>query len=344
MRGQDDRFELIKQRFGLPEILELATAEGLRHRGSGRNRSECPGCRNGDVRGASLGEKNGVGVWRCQRDDRHRGTAIDFLVHARAISPLDAVIELERIAGIDPTAPASPPPPRRPTPPPARPPAGELAAVWASSLPLGLEPNLKAAWRARGIDVAHVEDRDLARALPLDANLPRWAWGAGHAWNSGEHRLLVPMFDSCGRLASLHARAATTPKGVPKGLSPVGCTIAGTVMADPLARLLLAGLACGDGEPSAAVVRRNDVVIAEGVPDWLTWATHWGDAAEGAPAVLGIISGSWTDDIASRIPDGTRVVVRQHADSGGEKYTAQIVATLAGRCRVSVPAVDGAEL
>jgi len=336
-----DRFEHIKSRFGASELQALAAVEGLVHRGSGRNRAECPGCRNGDVRGASLGESDGVGVWRCMRDELHRGTAIDLLALARGVSPLDAVAELERLAGIDPSAPAAPPPPRRPAPPPSRPPRAEVAALWAQCRTVGLDAEIAAAWAGRGIDIDHVEDRDLARALPAGASLPRWAWGAGQPWSAGPHRLIVPMFDCNGRLASLHARAAAAPPGMPKGLSPAGHTISGLVMADPLARLLLAGLPCGDGEPSADTVRRVDLVVAEGVPDFLTWATRWGDAAESAPALLGIISGSWTEEVAARIPDGTMVVVRQHADSGGEKYTAQVIASLAARCRVSVAVGEG---
>jgi hypothetical protein len=59
-----DRFSAVKRRFGAAELLELAIVEGLHHRGSGRNRCECPGCRNGDPRGVSIGEKNGVGLWQ----------------------------------------------------------------------------------------------------------------------------------------------------------------------------------------------------------------------------------------------------------------------------------------
>lgn len=336
-----DRFEEVKRRFGLCELRDLAGAQGLHRRGSGRNRCECPGCRNGDVRGASLGERDGVGVWRCMRDDSHCGTAVDFLVLAQSISPLEAVVELERVAGIAPSAPTSSPlPVRRPTPPPARPPAAEVASAWALCLPLGLDRELAEAWTARSIDIDHVEDRDLARALPPGARLPRWAFGAGQAWSAGPHRLIVPMFDASGRLASLHARAAAAPQGVPKGLSPAGCSMSGLVMADPLARLLLTGAACGNGEASAEVVRRNDLVVTEGVPDFLSWATRWGDAAEGAPAVLGIVSGSWSEEIAARVPDGTQVVVRQHADKGGAQYTARVVETLAGRCPVSVTVAE----
>src|SRR2546425_6485785 len=81
----------LKRSFGRAELLALAQQEDLWRRGSGTNRSECPGCRNGDPRGASLGEKNGVGVWKCHRDERHRGTVIDFLAFSRGIRIADSI-------------------------------------------------------------------------------------------------------------------------------------------------------------------------------------------------------------------------------------------------------------
>ncbi len=334
---QSDRFGDIKRHFGAAALLELAQAEGLHHRGSGRNRSECPGCRNGDVRGVSIGERDGCGVWKCQRDEQHRGTAIDFLALARSIDPVEAVGELERIAGIDSRVPHHPsPPPRKPVAPPAYPPAQEVAKLWSRCAPLGLEPEIAAAWAARGIDVGHAEDRSLARALPRGVEVPRWAFGAGERWSEGPYRLIVPLHDCNGRLASLHARAAVAPHGKPKGLSPLGCTIVGLVMADPLTRLMLAGEPCGDDEPSANVVRRCDLVITEGVPDFLTWATRFNERATGAPAILGMIAGSWTEAVAARVPKGTAVYLRQHADAAGAKYSARIVETLGDRCSVFV--------
>jgi hypothetical protein len=87
-------------------------------------------------------------------------------------------------------------------------------------------PEVAAAWAARRIEVGHVEDRDLARALPAGVELPRWAFGAGQSWSAGAHRLIVPLYDCAGRLASLHARAAVALPGKPKGLSPAGGAVA----------------------------------------------------------------------------------------------------------------------
>jgi hypothetical protein len=310
-----DRFAAVKQRFGAAELLDLAKSEGLRHRGSGRNRCECPGCR-GDPRGVSIGEKNGVGLWHCFRDESHRGTAIDFIACARGISVRDALTVLEDRSGSEAEKPARPPLQEK-----SYPPAAEVADVWARARPLSEIRDACAAWRARGIDVGTVEDRDLARALRCGVRLPRWAWGAGSSWSAGAHRLIVPMYDAAGEMVTLHARAAMKPEGKSKGLSPCGHQVRGSIMADSLGREML-----------RAQATPRDVLVGEGVPDFLTWATHWGEAAENAPAVLAVISGSWSDEIAARIPDGARVGVATHEDDKGEEYAATIARTIARRC------------
>ena len=334
MSGATD-LEALKRAFGVAELHALAAAEGLIHRGSGRNRAECPGCRNGDPRGVSLGESDGIGVWKCQRDEQHRGTAIDFLMLSRSLSIADAVHELQRVAGTQPVR-SSP----RAAPAPSRPPLAEVRAVWAACMPVKCDGEISAAWSARGLDLVHVEDRDLARALPRGAMLPDWARCAGEAWSSSSHRLIVPMFDARGQLRSLHARAIA---GRTKGLSPAGHAVGGLVMADPLARLLLAGARCGDGEPAVETVRRCGLVVCEGVPDFLTWATRWGDAADSAPAVIGIISGSWLAEIAADIPDGASVCLRAHADDTGAKYMRAVARTLESRCSVRLVVAEGGE-
>jgi hypothetical protein len=79
---------------------------------------------------------------------------------------------------------------------------------------------------------------------------------------------------------------------------------------------------------------KTRVLIAEGVPDFLTWASWFGDTAEDAPAVLGIVAGSWTPEIANRIPNDAEVFIRTHPDSAGSEYAEKIIASLMGRCRL----------
>jgi hypothetical protein len=155
--------------------------------------------------------------------------------------------------------------------------------------------------------------------------LPRWAYGAGARWSDGPHRLLIPLFDAKGQLASLHARAAAAPSGIAKGLSPLGFEVGGLVFADPLARLMLAG---------QAAEALTWLLVAEGGPDFLTAATSYSDADESAPAVVGVIAGSWTSALAERVPSGSRVMVAVHDDAAGEKYARIIASSLSPRCRV----------
>jgi len=147
------------------------------------------------------------------------------------------------------------------------------------------------------------------------SELPNWARYRGAPWNETGHRLIVAMHGCSGAIETLHARcvAPKDEKGRDKAASPAGVEIRGSVMADPLAQQLLAGRTW----PQWAMA--HDIVITEGVPDFLTWASIGRDTAD-APAVIGVVSGSWTDAIAARIPPGSRVVVRTHHDDAGNKY------------------------
>jgi hypothetical protein len=192
----------------------------------------------------------------------------------------------------------------------------------------------------RGIDPTTVEERGLARALPRNARMPRWAWApkgtepAGGTWTALGYRLVVPLYDPTGAMVSVRARRVFAPglepqDGRPKALGPSGSELRGLVMADGLGRIMLSGAPQGDGNASTP---RGGLVIAEGEPDFLTWATRWSDANQDAPGVLGVVAGSWCDELAARVPDGTKTAVRTHLDDAGEKYAATIIRTLHPRC------------
>jgi hypothetical protein len=215
------------------------------------------------------------------------------------------------------------------TPPPTdeRPPRNEVSGVWAGCVPVYDDADLRSALEARAIDPAVVSDRDLARALPASVRLPDWAYYGRRSWATLGNRLVLPMFDDAGGIVSLHARRVSGAGQAPKGLSPKDCRIAGTVFADPLARLLLAG------EP-VEWWRTKTVIVSEGVPDFLTVATHYGDADEHAPAVVGVIAGSFTEAIGMRLPAGSTVALRTHRDTAGDHYADAVVRTLGRRCNV----------
>jgi hypothetical protein len=215
--------------------------------------------------------------------------------------------------------------------PPKRLPPADVAWLWNRCAKV-LDDTPVCRWlAARAITPIPVEDLDLGRALLLDRPaLPRWARFRGRSWRKTGHRLVLPLFDVDGALRSLQARTVEPdPKPGEKAANPTGAQVAGLVFADGLARQLLRG---DQTDPT-------DVVVVEGVPDYLTWATRWGmdGALEDAPAVFGVVAGSWRgaqgQALGRRIPRGSRVVIRTHHDPAGDRYAEEIRKTLR-HCKV----------
>jgi len=238
---------------------------------------------------------------------------------------------------------APPPPPPRPPPP-----AADVAAFWTACVPCGADPDVAAWLRSRGLDPAAVDRYGLARALPLSVAVPSWACYRGDAaesrsWTVLGYRAIFPLYDAQGELTSVRARlVAPADQNAPKSLPPVGYATRGLVLACPLAVLVLQIAAWRASRDPAAVEHGGEgwpwyaeqrVVLAEGEPDFLTWAAR----GEGARtfAVLGLPgSGAWSAELAARIPDGCTVLVRTDADDAGDRYAEQIAASLQGRCAV----------
>lgn len=324
------------------------------------NLSPCPACSaetrhpsRRDRRGAVGLTPNGAG-WRCHECGAS-GDAITLAawlavcrVPAKgepAWRDIRAACASRGLCSPDPrdarTAPQAhlrPVPPPRPQAPPKRPPAGEVAAAWDACLRVTDDDEVVAWLASRGLDARRVEDLDLARAVPA-AGLPTWMRcrrrdraDLAPSWLESSYRLAVPFLGPTGRLESLHARALDAA-AEPKAASPAGAEVRGLVMADPGGAAMLRG-----------EFRPPLLVIAEGVPDFLTWAAWGGDSDESAPAVLGIVAGSWTDEIAERVPTGLPVAVRTHRDlpdpahpgkrPAGLAYADRICASLARRCEV----------
>jgi len=211
---------------------------------------------------------------------------------------------------------------------PKRPPATLVGALWEGSVTVTAEPEAEAWLRSRGLDPDAVGLWDLARSAPTACDLPRWAGTRGGGpWTRSGHRLLLRMWDARGKPVSLRARSILPEPQQPKELAPAGFAVRGLVLADPLAVQLLAG-------PPPEWWDRRDVVITEGCPDFLVWASRQREGNEAGPAVFGVLSGSWTGEVASRIPSGARVVIRTHHDAAGEQYARTIADSLRSRCRV----------
>jgi len=202
------------------------------------------------------------------------------------------------------------------------PPRDAVLGLWNCGRPANTdEPALH--WLVRrGLDPDGVAERDLCRALPRDAKAPAWARCAGAPWTRSGHRVLVPLFDASGAMVSVHARSDHDSH--PKGALPAGHTARGLVLADAAGRALL----------QTRALSGHTVWIVEGVPDFLSCSLAWTETTDSVPAVLGILAGSWSNDVACRLPDGARVVIAVHHDHAGERYLEAIKETLVHRCEL----------
>ena len=196
----------------------------------------------------------------------------------------------------------------------------ELDALWVAASGTPLDSPCRTWLDMRKLDKKVVLDLDLARSLPDEADAVPWA----KRWRGG-HRLLLPVHGSTGDMESLRGRwvllkEPKTAKGdtLGKAMPPKwgSGTMSGVVLANPVAvKMLRAGF----DEPIT-------LIVVEGEPDYLTWATTRPDLA-----VIGIWPGAWTQDIADRVPDGSTIIVRTDHDESGVRYAAKVVATLGSR-------------
>jgi hypothetical protein len=212
------------------------------------------------------------------------------------------------------------------------PPVDEVADLWTACVPCTDDDEVSSVLERRALKPDVVDELGLARALPWDAHLPGWASFRGRRpraalWTETGHRLILPVCDALGRMRSVRAWSVRAT-GDPKRLSPRGHRATSLLLACPNGVALLAS---GRFPETARPFR---VVLTEGEPDFLTWATRWSDAAEDAPVVFGVISGGWGNDFAARIPDGSRVIVRTHHDCAGDGYARLVQRSLGGRCVV----------
>lgn len=222
--------------------------------------------------------------------------------------------------------------------PPKRPPKNEVSEVWEISLPID-EDKAASTWlkeirKFSTLQLGFLVDRDLVRAIPENLILPAWCRFKGRPWNETGHRLIVKMFGPTGELESLHARNINEhPLPGEKAAAPTGSECSGLIMADPFGVLLLQT----GSKPLWWKEGPLKIAIAEGEPDFLTWATKSWDHDLHSPAVFGVVSGSWTQALAERIPPGSKVVIRTHLDAAGERYAEKIHSTLSQSCEVLRP-------
>lgn len=327
------------QRMQRAHVLDVASALGLQTmpaRGaSGGSVIGCPSCgaerrhaSRRDRRGALGVRHDGTG-FQCM-ECQITGDGIDLVAYAtrgKRYRELSDVARQEvrewcaQYTGAELGQPseqqhAAPPPPA----PVSYPPEEELRVFWDSCQYLTLDAELSDYLESRRVYAGAVATFDVVRVLPMGIEVPAWA----ARWQRSGHRLIVPLYDQRGLMRSCLARTSD-PNAQIKSLAPSGYSRAGLVMADGFARWLLATAQRPDWWPTRQELR---IVIAEGEIDFLYCVRQWSDAAEFAPATLGIVSGSWTDEIAARIPDCTTVVIATDNDEAGERYAATIAQSL----------------
>ena len=338
--GEDD-VQRVKDGLARMGAAGFARALGIRKVQPDGNRSvrvPCP-VHNGKNPNCKITVKAGDLVFYCF-NCKATGDSLKLLQGIRNCSFKDALTEGAIMAGV--MLDGAPPNPEKariakaeraqfisqntPAEPPKRLPASELETFWEGCT-RACDSTAVSGWLAdRQIEPDTVSDLDIVRALGEVA--PSWAAFRGQSWEAHRYLVVGPLYDSVGELrggrgGTIHTRAAiergALAEGLPKRLSPAGGGPKGLVMACPTAQAMLRGTAA----PST-------VVVAEGEPDFLTWAARELNGV----ATIGIVSGSWGSDIAARIPDGTIVSVVTDDDGPGEKYAAEIYRTVADRCTV----------
>lgn len=202
------------------------------------------------------------------------------------------------------------------------PPVETVKALWEAARPIADDSDGSGILAFRAIDPDEVTRRNLARAIPRDfAALPAWARFRGGSWCETGHRILLPVYDAAGATRSVRAWRVTAEGDTPKRLPPSGHAAQGLVLANPAAVRMLRATPNDPAMPCR-------VLVCEGEPDYLTWATRVSEP------VFGIGSGGWTQAHADRIPIGSQVIIRTHRDQAGEKYAAEVLKTLKDRCQV----------
>ena len=210
----------------------------------------------------------------------------------------------------------SPPVITPPVPEPDYPEIRDVEAVWNSAQAVTDDIDISTYLEGRGITARIVTMYNLARVMALTTIRPRWARYQGVSWFETGHRLLVPVYTPDGQRRSLRAWRVIDGE-TPKRLPPGGHKASGLILANPNACALLRG-----------EIGPTLVIVVEGEPDFLTHACR----AEGP--VIGVLSGSWTQEFANRIPLGSEVIVRTHHDRAGDKYSTEIIKSIAKRCMV----------
>jgi len=233
-------------------------------------------------------------------------------------------------------------------------------AIGRPALEIAAAQEVSAYLRAnRSLDPTSIADANLAVVMLRDDPSLDFAriWHPDRRrwfrWTAFGYTLLLRLYDHRGVARSVLARRVRSPgDGLQKSTSPTGFKRARLCMANALGRQMLQhgthpskwpAAVSGDPFPLESAWWPESepfwLIITEGELDYLSWCTSpaWPESNPFAPAVLGIVAGSWNRDFAARIPLGTRIIISEQTkpdgspDPAAQKYTAKIRATLEGR-------------
>lgn len=278
------------------------------HPGDGRLAGHCHSCGQG---------YDAVALVQAALGGSHRDALVAC---AEVVGAWDVLAELEAPSERERHAPIPRRPPRE-APPPTYPDASEVTAVWESAEHVTCDAAAARYLAGRRIDPEQVWRRDLARVLTSSSPSYRWMRFGSRSWLGAGYRMVVPVYNARGVMRAL--RAWRLDGRGPKRVAPAGGSTSGLVMAD----IWGVGMLRGEGQAC-------DVLIAEGEPDYVLAASRWRLLASRPTATLGVVSGSWTREIASRVPDGATVMIATHEDEAGDRYARDIAATLDERYKI----------
>ena len=305
----------------------LGLLKGSRRIRSGLN-VHCPG-------GHSSGNTPSLSVWlgadgtiqcNCHACEI-QGSLIDLVAACYHVPPRsrDALVAAASIAGIELTTPGKPPPPpiKRTTPTvqqETRTYMPDADLHWSRFSRVDQDEACMDYLTSRGLSPLYAAQNDLLRRFRPDPSI-RWDWVRNDAseavrWQESGHLLAARVYDARGTAKGIRGWRVTDYPAR-KRTPASGYLTAGLVLADEKALRVLRG--------GRSPVR---LVITEGEPDFVTACQRWGYAT------LGIYSGSWTQEIADRIPAGSTVVIATDPDDAGEKYATSITETFGSRCQI----------
>lgn len=245
-------------------------------------------------------------------------------------------------------------PPMPPPAPPEYPPVDEVARLWAQCRGVDEHPGVAAWLASRGLDPARLSqprEVPMCRALQQYAQaghptlspgqrlwMPRWAAIGSDdrkltPWTDTGYQVLIPCYDAAGVMRSFRARwihLGDPPAA--KAIPPRGFEARGLVMANIAGLWLLR-----EGSwPAELAEHHRQLWLVEGEPDTLTFDDAVKQTRSCHRAVWGVYNGSWTAELAARVPDNADVVLGIHDDEAGRKYRDKVDRTLHGRVRLRV--------